>query len=109
MTRSLAHEVAVIGVSCTKFGENFDQSLQEMMVEAVPAPARTPALVSTTCRQHGWVRSRPGSAVARQPSRFRTRLKCAGARLPAWKIIVPPEPMPSAMPLPQSRQGSTKS
>lgn len=34
MTRSLAQEVAVIGVSCTKFGENFDQSLQEMMVEA---------------------------------------------------------------------------
>jgi acetyl-CoA C-acetyltransferase len=34
MTRSLSQEVAVIGVSCTKFGENFDQSLQEMMVEA---------------------------------------------------------------------------
>ena len=34
MSTSLRDKVAVIGVGCTKFGENFDQSLQEMMVEA---------------------------------------------------------------------------
>lgn len=34
MSKLLREQVAVIGVGCTKFGENVDQTLSEMMVEA---------------------------------------------------------------------------
>jgi acetyl-CoA C-acetyltransferase len=34
MVKSLSEQVAVIGVSCTKFGDNLGQSLSDMMVEA---------------------------------------------------------------------------
>lgn len=34
MAKSLREQVAVIGVSCTKFGDNLGQSLSDMMVEA---------------------------------------------------------------------------
>lgn len=34
MSKSLREQVAVIGVGCTKFGENVDQTLSDMMVEA---------------------------------------------------------------------------
>lgn len=54
MTRSLAQEVAVIGVSCTKFGENFDQSLQEMMVEAGTAACQN-AGISMDDVQAAWL------------------------------------------------------
>jgi acetyl-CoA C-acetyltransferase len=37
MSEPLSHQVAVIGVGCTKFGDNVDQSLQDMMVEAATA------------------------------------------------------------------------
>lgn len=37
MSKTLSEQVAVIGVGCTKFGDNVDQSLQEMMVEAAMA------------------------------------------------------------------------
>lgn len=40
MNDSLRHQVAVIGVGCTKFGENVDQSLQDMMVEAATAASQ---------------------------------------------------------------------
>ena len=34
MSKSLREQVAVIGVGCTKFGDNVDQSLADMMVDA---------------------------------------------------------------------------
>jgi acetyl-CoA C-acetyltransferase len=54
MSASLADKVAVIGVGCTKFGENFGQSLQEMMVEAGTA-ACADAGVSLDDVQAAWL------------------------------------------------------
>lgn len=54
MTKPLSQEVAVIGVSCTKFGENFDQSLQEMMVEAGTAACQD-AGITTDDVQAAWL------------------------------------------------------
>ena len=34
MAHSLKDQVAVIGVGCIKFGDNFDQGYEEMAVEA---------------------------------------------------------------------------
>ncbi len=54
MTKPLSQEVAVIGVSCTKFGENFDQSLQDMMVEAGTAACQD-AGITTDDVQAAWL------------------------------------------------------
>ncbi len=37
MSKSLREQVAVLGVGCTKFGDNVDQSLSDMMVDAAQA------------------------------------------------------------------------
>jgi acetyl-CoA C-acetyltransferase len=54
MSKSLADQVAVIGVGCTKFGENFDQSLPEMMVEAATGACKD-AGVSLDEVQAAWL------------------------------------------------------
>ena len=37
MARSLKDQVAVIGVGCIKFGDNFDQGYEDMAVDAAYA------------------------------------------------------------------------
>ena len=34
MAGSIKDQVAIIGVGCTKFGDNFDQSFEDLLVEA---------------------------------------------------------------------------
>ena len=67
MSKSLANQVAVIGVGCTKFGENFDQSLQEMMVEAATGACKD-AGVSLDNVKAAWLGTfSPASAEGKPP------------------------------------------
>jgi acetyl-CoA C-acetyltransferase len=54
MSKSLRDQVAVIGVGCTKFGDNVDQSLSDMMVDAAEQ-ACSDAGVTTDQLQAAWL------------------------------------------------------
>ncbi len=54
MSKSLKEQVAVIGVGCTKFGDNVDQTLSEMMVDAAEQACRD-AGVSSDQLQAAWL------------------------------------------------------
>lgn len=54
MSKSLKEQVAVIGVGCTKFGDNVDQTLSDMMVQAVQDTCRD-AGVTTEQLQAAWL------------------------------------------------------
>ena len=55
MSKSLREQVAVLGVGCTKFGDNVDQSLSDMMVDAAQA----------ACQDAGVTHGRAPGRVAR--------------------------------------------
>lgn len=54
MSKSLQEQVAVIGVGCTKFGDNVEQTLSDMMVEAAMA-ATQDAGVTLDDLQAAWL------------------------------------------------------
>src|SRR5204863_134800 len=74
-------QVAVIGVGCTRFGDNFDQSYEEMVVEAAYAafadariaPERIDAAWLGTYSPYGGTGKAAGSIAAQPPPARRPR------------------------------------
>ena len=49
--------VAIIGMGCTKFGERWDASAADLMVEAAYEAYGDAGIEQRMCRLPGWVRS----------------------------------------------------
>ncbi len=56
-SHGIRDQVAIVGMGCTKFGEHWDKSTDDMLIESSSGgPRRAPASPSTTSTRSGWAR-----------------------------------------------------
>ena len=87
--------VAIVGMGCTRFGERWDKSVDDLLIdaatEAVGVGRRRRSTTSTPSGSGPWAR-----AVAASPCPGRSR--STTSRSPGWRTSAPPAPRPSATP-----------
>ena len=101
-SHGIRDRVAIVGMGCTKFGEHFDRSADDLMVEAVdrdprarPASRRTPSTPTGSA-------PRSGAAASRWPGRSSSRASPS----PGSRTTAPPDPRRCAKPRTRSRAGA---
>ena len=65
-SRGITDKVAVVGMGCTRFGERWDSSTEDLILEAFgECLDSTPTSPRATSTPTGWARWGPGSPASR--------------------------------------------
>ena len=63
-SRGIKDRVAIVGMGCTNFGEHWDKSTDDLLIESTQAAMASAGVTGTTSTPTGWApwdRERPGS------------------------------------------------
>ena len=74
MREGIRDKVAIVGAGCSKFGENWDKSPEDMIVEAAFEAYEDAGIESPQEPVHEWNRPRIQSSAAQIGARFRPRI-----------------------------------